>query len=251
MAVGREVDAAMGQHLQIGEMAGQAAAALGAELGEPVEQDQQPARRAADGAYVLVRDGASDGLDLALPVLDTADMVGREIAAPHPAGHLARADAAEVAAMDARRQRRRRRAAAEQEAPTGEDARARPVGEVMGVEVQRRAPVGGQHRPRQRDVLGAAAGGARRHGEIGDRPRPGDVGEDREVAAPVGFPGLLEAAQRHEALEARHVGDRGEVVIAPEARGARPAHEAQELALLLPRRVLARQAPGAAARIHA
>ena len=251
MPVRREIDPAMHDQVELWEIVGEAAAARRPQRVQCVEQHEQPARHATERANVGRQRRGGQPRDLLLPIRDVGQLRRRKVAAPGPARHLGRGNAAQVTAADAGRFLDQCRAAAEQEAAAAEDAAVRSLRYVVDQHVQAGAAVGADHRARAGDVLHPARCRARGHREVGNDAGPRYVRQAREGHLPIVGPEILVAAQRHARLEVGNRGDPREIVVAAEPRARGPAHQPQQHSRLRRRRVLSSQGAPAVPRIQA
>ena len=235
--VGIEADAAVGDKFEVGPEPGEVPRRIRPQFGEPLEQQEQPARRAADRPDIPVDAAAGQHLDLAFPVGFERQLLRRPGEELRPGRHGRRGDAGKVAGQNARRQRLEIGTTAQDETPAAEHAAVRPGGEVMGQHVEHRPPVRAHHRPGDRDVFGDVARRAAGEREPVDRARPADIGKLREPRAPDVVAEGIVVPHRHSGLKVGGRPDARESVRTAEPGLRRRAHQFQQLGLLDGRRI--------------
>jgi hypothetical protein len=205
---------------------------------EVVEQHQQPGGDAAERGDRQGGGALGEQPHLRLPVAQQGQLQRREGVRPQHRRHLAGRDAAQVAGQHGVRrgipQLLQVGAAAQEEEPAGEQRRAGRVGQEKREGGEGGLAVGRQHLRRDGDVLGRAAGRARREGEVRDAAGPGDVAQAGERLPPVPGPERLVVAQRDAPLVVGRRADVVEIVLAPEARVPGVADQAQQRPPLRP-----------------
>ena len=236
VAIGRPGHAAVRQQFEpgidVGDPARRPAPAACGDLGQALEKDQQPARRAGDSADLGLQGAFGEAVDLELPVGDALEVARREVAQPRPAGHGRRLDAADIAAGDSRRLADKAGRAAEHEDAPGEQPASRPIGEMVGQQVGARAHVGAVHRPAHGNVFGRPGRGSRRDREPGNEAGPRAIREPGKGRAPIALPEGVVIAQGYARTELVEGPGRGETVVPPELRAPRAADERREHAAL-------------------
>ena len=241
----------MDRKLQVGPDPGQVALRFGLQFGEPLEQQEQPARRAGNRADVTARTAPGQQADLAIPVRLQRQFCRRPGAQPDPNRRGHGSDARDVAGANAGRQRFQVGAAAQHETQAAPYPAARPGGEMVRHNVERRPLVGADHRLRDGDIFRDVPRRAAGEREPVDRARPADIGNLRKGAAPDVVAERIVVAHRDGGLKVGDRADASEAVLAAEPGLRRRAHQLQQFRLLDRCRVHRQQAPQAAARPQA
>ena len=128
----------MRDQLQLRENLGDPPARFRLQRAQLLEQQGQPAGRPGNQADVFLQRQRRQALDLFLPVGDEGQRLRREIPAADPPRHVARGDAADIAAVDARRLFLQIGRAAEHERLAVEDATVRASAQVVDEDIERR-----------------------------------------------------------------------------------------------------------------